>query len=82
MKQTCEICKSIISEPYYLEVNVILIKQDDAYVGSTSFTVDERKDFTSKLIVHQKCWRDLLRIKDKDNILEVKKTVKEIVKEV
>ena len=67
----CELCKTEIKEPLHIEINAILIKHDVQYVGSISFTLKERKDFTDKLICHKSCWQKLLEVK-KDKKMEVK----------
>lgn len=71
MKKTCNICKEQITEPHYIEINAILVKQDESYMGTVSFTVDERNDFISKIIAHQRCWSNLLKLKHEDKVLEI-----------
>ena len=53
----CESCKTLISEPYYIEVNARVIKFDLEYVKSLEFTPQEKSDLSEQLIFHKSCWQ-------------------------
>jgi len=67
----CDICKEEIKEPFYVEVNAIVIKYLLDYVGSFGFTPEEKGDLTDKLNCHINCWRGILQVK-KGKKLEVR----------
>ena len=56
----CDICKKEIKQPYFFEVNVKIIKHDQQYIGSITYTDSEKKDLFRVMCIHQDCWKQLL----------------------
>ena len=67
----CDICKKDIKEPFYVEVNAIVVKWDDEYVKGITFNPTEKEELVTKLIAHKSCWQKLLEVK-KGKKMEVK----------
>ena len=60
----CSICKTGIKEPVYVQITATVVRHDSNYIGSINFTPQERSDLQNNIIVHKKCWQNLLNIKN------------------
>lgn len=59
----CNICKTEIQEPIHVEVNALIVRHDESYVGNIVFSQKEKNDINDKLICHKTCWERLISVK-------------------